>query len=286
MMEEFLQSVSNWLLQLMVDWFGGNALYTIGVNIWNWAMTMCGVVATTTPDAFSSVAWAYTTNVVLDFTIAIGGTLLNVFFMVGIIRQSTNLKENFTLEIFVDNVIKVLLSNMLILNGLDLIKMLFRLSAISSGAFLIDNMPNIELLNQDIGSFLFNFIFGFVFLAVSIVCAFTIFLTLYNRYLQLYLLVATYPLAMSTLPGGHGVYNTASSWLKTFLGKTFEIVIIAMAVSIGSAMASSIDFGSVTAGVGAAFDGAIHVIQSMATMIIMTGAVKGVDEFMRRAFGL
>lgn len=285
-MEEFLQNVGNWLLQLMVDWFGGNALYTIGVNIWNWAMTVCGAVATTTPDAFSTVAWTYTINVVLDFTIAIGGTLLNVFYMVGIIRQSTNLKENFTLEIFVDNVIKMLLANMLILNGLDLIKILFRLSAISSGVFLIDNMPDIELLNQDVGSFLFNFIFGVVFLAVSIVCAFTIFLTLYNRYLQLYLLVATYPLAMSTLPGGHGVYNTASSWVRTFLGKTFEIVIISMAVSIGSAMASSINFGSITAGLGSAFDGAIHVIQSMATMIIMTGAVKGVDGFMRRAFWL
>lgn len=287
-MQDFIVAVNEWLINLLdttiFGWF--SVLYKLGVNIWNWAMTLVGAVATTTPEAFSQSAWNYVVNYALDFTMAIGGTLLNVFYMVGIIRQSTNLKENYTLEIFVDNVIKMLLANMLILNGLDLIRVIFDLASISSGAFLLSDLPSIEQADLDAGKVLFNFFFGWIFLAVSVVCAFTIFITLYSRYLQLYLLVATYPLAMSTLPGGQGVFNTASSWTRTFLSKAFEIVVIALAVSIGSYMCVAIDFGSVATGIGAEFDGAVQVIQSMATMVIMTGSVKGVDVFMRRAFGL
>lgn len=287
-MEEFMTTINEWLVNLLDNTIFGffNVLYQLGINIWNWAMMLVGAVATTTPAAFSGSAWNYVVNDALDFTMAIGGSLLNVFYMIGIIRQSTNLKENYTLEIFVDNVIKMLLANMLILHGLDFIKIIFELASISSGAFLLNDLPSVKQIDIDTGKVLFNFFFGWIFLAVSIVCAFTIFLTLYGRYLNLYLLVATYPIAMSTLPGGSGVYNTASSWTRAFLGKSFEIVVIALAVSIGSYMCVEIDFGSVQSGIGAQFDGAIQTIQSMATMVIMTGAVKGVDVFMKRVFGL
>lgn len=285
-MDEFLTVLGDWIYDLLADTLGMNLFYNLGINLWNWAMTMIGAVATTTPQSFSSTAWAYATTDVLNFTTAFGGTLLNLFYMIGVVRQSTNLKENFTLEIFVENMIKMLLANMLILNGLELMKSLFQVASGASGMFLLDNFPTITSANEDVGSLLFNMVFGIVFFIVAAVCTFTIFMTLYSRYLQLYMLVALYPIAFSTLPGGQGVYSTASSFVRTFLSKTFEIVVIAVAVSIGAKMCSSIDFGMVGNGLGSAFDGAIQSLQSMATMIIMAGAVKGVDTFMRRAFGL
>ena len=124
-----------------------------------------------------------------------------------------------------------------------------------------------------------------LFFIVCLVCSGIIFFTVYARYLQLYMIVAVGPIAWATIPGGHGVSNTASAWIRTFLAKCFEIVIIALAISIGGAMCKSISFGDLT-GIGELVDGAIQALQSMATMIIMTGAVKGADIFMHRTFGL
>ncbi len=285
-MDDILTTLTEWLQNFLTNFFGGNILYTLGINIWNWAIVLIGTVASTTPAQFSSEAWGFVTTDVLNFTMGIGATLLNSFYMVGMIRQSTNLKESFTLETAVDSIIKMLLGNMLILNGLDLMKTLFDIASSSSGYFMVLEPPTFEQKDIDAGLILFNYVFGIIFLIVSMVCAFTIFLTVYSRYLYLYLLIAVYPLAYSTLPGGQGVYNSASSFTRTFIAKTFEILVIAIAIGIAARMCQAIDFGSMDDELGKNFDGIIQTIQSMATMIILTASVKGTDTFMRRAFGL
>lgn len=280
-----LEAAAEWLQNWVSEIFNFLNLQNWGIKVWNFAMSLIGATATTSPQDFSTHAWNYVVNDVLDFTMFVGGSLLNVFFLVGMLRQSTNLKENYTLETFVDNVIKMLLANLLILNGVDLIKLIFDLCGISARVFLIDNTPSIEQIKDgNVMDVIFNYLFiGILFFIVSLVCSVTIFITVYQRYLTLYILVATYPIAMSTLPAGPGVFNTASSWTRTFLSKSFEIVVIAMAISIASYMCQSIDFGTMN---GGEYNSTVQAFQSMATMIILAGAVKGVDQFMQRAFHL
>ena len=140
----FLDSMGEWFSDVMPklfssDWLFGNGLfYNLGIHIWNWALSIIGLVASTTPQNFSSEAWVYVTTTVLDFSMGVAAALLNIFYLVGIIRLSTNLKEAFTLEVFVDNIIKMLLGNLLILYGIDLIIILFDIAAISADAFLLD----------------------------------------------------------------------------------------------------------------------------------------------------
>lgn len=266
--------------------FGNGLFFECGIGIWNFTMDLVCDLAGTTPQNFSSLAWNYVVNVVLSFTMAIAGTLLNIFYMVGIIRQSTNLKENFTLEIFVENCLKMLLANLLILNGIDFIKIFFELASIGSVAFLKTPVAiGISSLDEDVGKTLFVCIFGLLFFVISIVCSAMIFLTVYSRYLYLYLLVALYPIALSTLPGGRGVSSTASAWVRTFLQKCFEIMVIAIMISIATFMCKAIDFGGLS-GYGEFFDGFVQMLQNMATMVILSGAVKGADIIMRRSLGL
>lgn len=286
----FLDSMGEWFADVLPelfssDWLFGNGLfYNLGIHIWNWALSIIGLVASTTPQNFSSEAWVYVTTTVLDFSMGVAAALLNIFYLVGIIRLSTNLKEAFTLEVFVDNIIKMLLGNLLILYGIDLIIILFDIAAISADAFLLD-VVTFAQSDVDAGSIMFNFVFGILFMVICLVCAAMIFMTLYNRYLWLYMLVGVYPFAFCTLPGGRGVNSTASAWTRTFISKCFEIVVIAMAVSIASRMCNAIDFGTMPP-TYAQLDGALQTIQSIATMIILTASVKGTDLFMRRAFGL
>lgn len=265
--------------------FDVKQFYQVGNSIWNFIMSLVGTTAALTPKQFSSYTWAYVTTEVMSWTLTIGAAMLNIMFMIGIIRQTTNLKDNFTMETFVESMFKVMLGNFLHLNGTYLMKLLFSMASGMAAGFLVSTPPSFEQMDQDLGSELFYLCFGLIYMIVAIVCAGMIFLTVYSRYLNLYLLVATGPIAWSTIPAGHGVSSVASSWIRTFFSKCFEIVIIALAVVIAAAMCRSIDFGTMT-GLGELVDGFLQALQNLATMIILTGAVKGADVFMHRAFGL
>lgn len=264
--------------------FEGGLFYGLGSAIWDVAMMLIGATASQTPSQFSSTAWNYVTNDVMSWTVSLAAVLLNIMYMVGIIRQSTNLKENFTLEILIDGLIKVLAGNFLLLNGIHLMSLMFSMASAMSRGFLMTGNLSFRQLDMDTGSYLFYVVYGIIYFVVAMVCAATIFMTVYGRYLQLYLLAAVGPFAWSTVPAGHGISSVASSWIRTFIAKCFEIVIIVLAVSIASMLCQSIDFGQLS-GVEENLDGAIQAIQNMATMVILTGMVKGADVFMRRTFG-
>lgn len=271
-------SIVLWLLS-------SKAFYEIGNAVWNFMLGMVGTTASMTPQHFSSYTWMYVTNVVQSWTLAIGATLLNIMFMVGIIRKTVNLKDNFTMETIVESLIKVIMGNFLLLNGNQLMQLLFSMAAGMAEGFLVDMPLSFEQLDTDLGSEIFYLIFGIIYMLVALVCSCMIFLTVYNRYLYLYMLVAVGPIAWSTIPGGTGISSTASSWIRTFFAKCFEIAVIAIAITIAAAMCRSINFGDLD-GLGELVDGAAQALQNMATMVILTGAVKGADTFMHRAFGL
>jgi len=88
------------------------------------------------------------------------------------------------------------------------------------------------------------------------------------------------------MAGGRGLEHSASSWIRTFLSNVFEILAIAMTLSIGGMMIRSIDFGILDNAFLGIVDGFGSVLQSLITMILMTGAVKGAGSLLNRAFGL
>ena len=104
--------------------------------------------------------------------------------------------------------------------------------------------------------------------------------------MKLYWIAAVAPIAFSTMAGGRGLEHSASSWIRTFLSNVFEILAIAMTLSIGGMMIRSIDFGILDNAFLGIVDGFGSVLQSLITMILMTGAVKGAGSLLNRAFGL
>ena len=259
--------------------------YYAGVAIWNGMLSLIGTVSVKTPETFSEGAWTYVTDTLYPWALAIGAMMLNIFFMIGIIRQTTNLKQNFTLEIFIDCCIKAVFANLLMLSGIELMKSFFSMASGICSSLMVET-PNIAVQeDQDLGSILFYMIFGIIFLIVCLVCSVTVFLTIYGRYLQLYLLVVSGPFAWGTLPGGPGISQSAFAWLRTFLSKVFEVVLIVMAILIAGKMSSAIDFGTLS-GIGGIFDGAIQAIQNICIMVLLTASVKGMDAFMKRVFAL
>ena len=258
--------------------------YYIGMAIWKVMLILIGVTAGETPQAFSEGTWNYITQSLYPLFLSIGSTLLNVFFLIGYLRSVSNLRDGMTLEMFIELCIKVALGNLVIQSIIPIMEQIFNLAGGLSKLLIAGTDNPFVQSDMDGGAIFFYAVFGIIYFAVCLVSSVTIFLTVYGRYLQLYLLVLSAPIALSTIPGGPGISQTAGAWFKTLLAKSFSIVLIALAIIITSKMCAAIDFGQL-AGIEAA-DGFIQALQNIFNMLLLTASVKGVDEFMRRTFAL
>lgn len=273
----------------MPDWITNLLMgpaYAIGNAIWNLIMSMVGGVLLTTPQGFSAETWNFVSNELYPWALGIGVALLNLFFLVGFFKEASNIKENFTWEILVNQGIKVIVANAFMQSGLSIIREFFQVASLLSGQVYLNNIPPFSTEDIDLGSYLFFFIFSAIYILVAIICGFMILLTVYGRYLKLYVMVVMAPIAMSTMAGGRGLEQSAYAWIKNFLVNVFEIVVIAIVMAVAGKMISSIDFMTNASGLMELVNGFPAILQSLFTMILMTAAVKGADSMLRRSFAL
>lgn len=259
--------------------------YQIGQSIWNVTMSMIYGVVTTTPQSFSANAWQQTVTL-YHWIRTIALTIMNIFFMVGFFRQASNIKENLTWEILIELGVKAVAANTLMLSGLSLIQEFFAVASDLSGVILQSQPIAFAPEEFDAGVWLFFVIFDLIYVIVAIVCSFMMLFAVYGRYLKLYVVTVISPIALATLPGGRGIENTAYAWIRYFLSIVFEIVVVALTLSLAGKMIASISFGQLDSTLGSWVDGFGQTLQSLFTMILMTAAVKGSGEVMRRGFGL
>lgn len=77
---------------------------------------------------------------------------------------------------------------------------------------------------------------------------------------------------------------SAVAWVKTFLSNAFEIVAIALVISITGRLIGGINMPEDTFTQN--FDGFAQAIQSIFYMILMAVMVKGVGPFLNKSFNL
>lgn len=260
--------------------------FALADAVWSWCMGVCTGLMATTPEAFSSLAWEYVRDTLYPWAIGIGISLTNLFYLIGFCRAATNFRENITLEVFVESMIRLIVLNILLLKGFDIIRMMF-----SAASYLASDLMQLDHFNMyttdaDIGAHLFWWLFGFAYFVVTLVCGIMIILTLYGRYIKLYLLTVLFPLATPALVLGRGADSTAYAWIRTFIANVFEIVIIALTMSIAAMLIEGASLLQIELPVLEYFDGAAQAINSLISIILMTAAVKGTSSFMRQALAL
>lgn len=102
--------------------------YYIGMAVWKIMLILIGVTAGETPQAFSEGTWNYITQSLYPLFLAIGSTLLNVFFLIGYLRSVSNLRDGMTLEMFIELCIKVALGNLVIQSIIPIMEQIFNLA--------------------------------------------------------------------------------------------------------------------------------------------------------------
>lgn len=259
--------------------------FLIANAIWDACMAACTGLMETTPESFSANAWNYVRTELYPWAIGIGISMMNLFFLIGFCRVATNFKENITLELCIESLIRIAALNILLQKGFDLIRMLFRIASYMAGYVMREDSIGLFTTDEDIGSHLFWWLFGFGYFLVALVCGMVILMTLYGRYIKLYLSVVFFPLAMPSLLLGRGADATAYAWIKSFLSNVFEIVVIALVMSIAGMLIRGISlFGEVT--VAGFFDGGFQAVNALISMVLMTASVKGASSYLNKSFAL
>lgn len=275
----------SWLSTFISDWLSVSPFFAISDAIWNALMTACTGLMITTPQWFSTEAWQYVRFELYPWALSIGIASLNLFFIMGFFKAASNLKENITLELLIESLFKLVVLNVLLVNGLTIITTLFNMSSALAGNVMMMETPAFFTGDVDAGSRLFFFLFGLLYFIVALVCGFLILITLYGRYIKLYVLIVFYPIAMPTLIGGRGVEHTAYAWGKSFLSNVFEIVTIALVMGIAGRIVSGITPFTDNA-FAEVFDGFAQALNSTIYMILMAVSVKGAAAFMNKTFNL
>lgn len=267
------------------DFFGLSSMFQGASGAWNWCMIFVLNLLTKTPDTFSPDAWTYVTDTLYPWFLSIGAFLLNMFCLIGFCRQASNLRDNVTIEMWIELFIKIIVANTLMVNGLSIMQEFFSVSGSLSTEILISDPPAAYNGEVDAGAVIMYVVFGLVYMLIALVCGVIILIEVLSRFINLYILTATAPIALSTWAGGRGIENTAYAWIKSFLTAVFQIVVIAMVLTIGGNIASGLQT-DMTSTVLDWFDGANSILWSMIYMVMMAAGVKGADGLLKRAFDL
>ena len=274
----------------MPDWvtnfFGG---FSIGLanTIWKAAMALIGGLLGTPPQDFSPDAWNFVERTLYPWSLSIGVSLLNLFFLIAICRAVSDLHHNITLEMTIEAFIKIVVANVIFLNLFLLMRLILSIAAAMVGEVYTMQSADLIVDEMDIGSTLFYLLFGIFFVLVAIVCSFLLLLTVYSRYIKIYLLIVLAPFALPALIGGRETERTFYAWLKTFLLNTFEIVAIALTMAISFKIINAgISVFEGSGLVGEAVDGFWDALNALFTMIFMTASVKGVNSLLAKALAL
>lgn len=271
----------------IVDFLNVDLSWSWGNAAWNALIRIVFTILTKTPKEFSPDAWAIVTDTLYPWFLSAGVALLNLFFFIGFVRQNTNLRDNITIETWIEGFIKVVIANAVMQEGLTLVDDFLTLQVTATKFALGKKTLVLSVPEVDSGAVLFIFLFGVIYFITSVVCGVMVLLAVMKRFLYLMASITVGPVAICTIAGGRGLEHSAHAWIKTFLTYCFQFVIIAIILRLGTLIGSSLpDFLQSQEGMGEIFDGFVLCLNNLVTMLFMTTAVKGTDNLLEKMFGL
>ena len=275
----------NWVVQNLV-----NAL-----NTWNGKMAEIWQLLTQSPETFKG-GGIWTVIVGIHGALqAIGYALLVLFFVIGVMRTCGSFAEVKRPEMALKLFIRFALAKGVISYGLELMLAIFSIiqgvsatimSASGMGTATETVLPaEIVTAIEDCG-FLESIplwavtLIGGLFITVL---SFIMILTVYGRFLKLYLYTAIAPVPLSTF-AGEPSQNVGKSFLKSYAAVCLEGAVIVLGCIIFSLFASAPP--AVNPDAAAVTMVWSYIGELVFNMLILVGAVKMADRVVREMMGL
>ncbi len=246
-------------------------------------------------------AWSIVTGSVYSISLAAAASLTVLFFVIGWLRESIDIRNNFQLENMFRFFIRYAITVGLIVNSLSLITGIVECATAvvstlnvyqdtdSVDGIFDDLKNNLEEEDADgmtwIGVGCVALIGGLIGGLTIIVCGISLVLSVLSRLFKMLLCIPLCAPAFSSFAGGRELSQTGISWLKTFIGYALEAIVIALAILISFGLFKDANILTSTHGTDAVAV-ILQICGYCMPMITACACVKGAEMTVRRCLGL
>ena len=254
-MDSILQQITDWLKEMLVEAIMGNLS-----GMFESVNNQVGEIATSvgmTPAAFSPGVFSMIRNISESVIIPIAGLILTFiacYELIQLIIDHNNL-ANFETWIFFKWVFKTFVAVMLITNTFTITMAVFDVTqqvvSASAGIIASDTAIDASALDtmqatleaMELGPLLGLFLQSFIVQITMSALAVIIFVIVYGRMIEIYLMVSLAPIPFSTF-GNREQSNIGQNYLRSLFAIGFQGFLIIICVGIYAVLVQSVAFSS------------------------------------------
>lgn len=278
-----MESTGNWIVDILN--------YTL--SFWSDALRTIWDVLTTSPQNFrGGTVWRVMSGIQGGLK-GIAYALLVLFFLVGVVRTTTNFAEIKRPEVALKLFIRFAVAKAVVTYSMDLMTGVYRivqgiLTSISGhvGSFITDGARVPDAIQQKIMecSFLDSiplWIVSVIGALIICVLSFVMILTVYSRFFKLFMYTAVAPVPLSSF-AGEGTSQVGRQFLKSYAGVCLQGALIIIACIIFSVVAETPTVatdGDATSMVWS------WLIQTVFYFLVLVGAVRMSDRVVKEMIG-
>ena len=278
-----MESTGNWIVDILN--------YTL--SFWSDALRTIWDVLTTSPQNFrGGTVWRVMSSIQGGLK-GIAYALLVLFFLVGVVRTTTNFAEIKRPEVALKLFIRFAVAKAVVTYSMDLMTGVYRivqgiLTSISGhvGSFITDGARVPDAIQQKIMecSFLDSiplWIVSVIGALIICVLSFVMILTVYSRFFKLFMYTAVAHVPLSSF-AGEGTSQVGRQFLKSYAGVCLQGTVIIIACIIFSVVAET---PTVATGGDATSMVWSWLIQTVFYFLVLVGAVRMSDRVVKEMIG-
>ena len=225
--------------------------------------------------------------------VAVGSSLVVIFFVIGFCSESVDVKEEMRFEVILRMLIRLAISEWFVINSITIMKAFFtsignwvKTLSFNSSANLSNNSTEAEVIkNLGFAEGLLMLILASLLAIIIIICGFFLIYTVYFRFLRLLVIVPMGAVAFSTMSGNRTVSHTMVTYCRYFLAVCFEAVTMALAIIVCNAFINS-GLPTFTSSYADWTKTLIYLCEMTFTIALTVGSVKGAQNLTSKVFGL
>lgn len=278
-----MESTGNWIIDIL----------NYSLNFWSDALRTIWDLLTTSPQNLRGGAvW----NVISSIQGGLKGiayALLVLFFLVGVVRTTTNFAEIKRPEVALKLFIRFAVAKAVVTYSMDLMNGIYKIVAgilskigTQASSLLTEGARVPDIIQQKIqeASFLDSIPLWIVSLIGALlitVLSFVMILTVYSRFFKLYMYTAVAPIPLSSF-AGEGTSQVGRQFLKSYAGVCLQGAVILIACIIFSVLAdtpTTVSSGDATTMIWS------WLLQTIFFFLVLVGAVKMSDRVVKEMIG-
>lgn len=269
------------------------ALLEMVFAFWNNQVSLVFAMLGQTPAEFKGGGPWNAIMSVQPIFVAVGSSLVVIFFVIGFCSESVDVKEEMRFEVILRMLIRLAISEWFVVNSITIMKAFFtsignwvKTLSFNSSASLSINSTEAEVIkNLGFGEGLLMLILASLLAIIIIICGFFLIYTVYFRFLRLLVIVPMGAVAFSTMSGNRTVSHTMVTYCRYFLAVCFEAVTMALAIIVCNAFINA-GLPTFTSSYADWTKTLIYLCEMTFAIALTVGSVKGAQNLTSKVFGL